>query len=100
VKRYWFLIQDGCRKITNCFKIGHSQVKHNNLSNKKGGTHFFWVSPQIANPQILGLIPQSRFAKPQVSEVLPVRKFVMINPQILNPQIFFMSQSANSKPQI
>ncbi len=24
----------------------------------------------------------------------------MINPQILNPQIFFMSQSANSKPQI
>ncbi len=28
---------------------------------------------------------------------IEIRKFIMLNPQILNPQIFFVSQSANRK---
>jgi hypothetical protein len=42
----------------------------------KVGTQIIFVSPQIANPQILGLIPQ-----------LKIRKFLKCaSPQIANPQ--------------
>jgi hypothetical protein len=44
--------------------------------------YYFFVIPQIANPQILWLTPQ-------ISEVYTspqIRKFVMVNPQIANPQ--------------
>jgi hypothetical protein len=41
------------------------------------GTQIFFVGPQIANPQILELIPQSQ-----------IRTFLMgASPQIANPQI-------------
>ncbi len=43
----------------------------------KVGTQIIFFSPQIANPQILGLIPQ-----------LKIRKFLKCeSPQIANPQI-------------
>jgi hypothetical protein len=45
---------------------------------KKGGRANFFVCPQIANPKILGLIPQSHN-----------RKFLMCaSLQMANPQIF------------
>jgi hypothetical protein len=53
----------------------------------KGEHGNFCVSPQITNPQILGLIPQ-----------LQIRKFLRCaNPHIANPQIFLESNSANRK---
>jgi hypothetical protein len=48
---------------------------------------YFFANPQIANSEILRLIPQSQ-----------IRKFVMINPQIANPQSSLVSQSANRNP--
>jgi hypothetical protein len=65
----------------------------------KGGHINFvkFVSPQITNQQILGLIPQShickflRYASPQIL------KFVMLDPQIENQQNSMVSKSANRK---
>jgi hypothetical protein len=46
----------------------------------KVGTQNIFVSPQIANPQILGLIPQLQIGKILRCTSLQIRKFVMINP--------------------
>ncbi len=89
------------------------------------GKQIFFVSPQMANPQILGLTPQSQvpkflkyaslqIANPQICNTysanpkyanllgVPVRKwqirkFAMIIPQIPNTVIYLVSQSANRK---
>jgi hypothetical protein len=56
----------------------------------KGGHANFFVSPQIANPQILEIIPQSqarKFLRCAMVHKSQIRKFVMINPQIAFPQI-------------
>jgi hypothetical protein len=55
----------------------------------KGGHAIFFVSPQSANLQILGLIPQSQVRKflRCASPHRKIRKFGMINPQIANSRI-------------
>ncbi len=78
----------------------------------KVDTHILFVSPQIANPQILS---HSAVANPQISEVCQsanyksanlkwsirrsqIRKFSWCpSPQITNSQISLVSQSANRK---
>jgi hypothetical protein len=52
------------------------------------GKLIFFVRPQIANPQIFGLIPQSQIRKFLRCSGPQILKFVMINPTIVNPQIF------------
>jgi hypothetical protein len=61
----------------------------------KVGTQIFFCKSEIANPQILGLIPQSQIRKFLRCASPQMRKFVTINPQIakiyclkkLSPQI-------------
>jgi hypothetical protein len=53
----------------------------------KGGHGNFFVCPQNANPQVLGLIPQSKISK----------LLRCANPQIANLQICKDSQIANRK---
>ncbi len=55
-----------------------------------GGHAIFFINPWIANPQIIGLIPQ-------ISKVYQSanRKFVIIIPQVANPQICPSLQIAN-----
>ncbi len=66
----------------------------------KKDTQTYFVSAQISNPQILGLILQSQSANFWGVPVRKsqIRKFVMINPQIAYPQISLVFQPANRKP--
>jgi hypothetical protein len=57
------------------------------------GKQIFFVSPQIANPQIT--IQQNFLGVP--ARKLQIRIFVRINPQIANPQMSLVSRSANRK---
>jgi hypothetical protein len=63
----------------------------------KGGNANFFVGPQIANPQILGLIPQS-----QIRKFLRCASPQIANPQIcyVNPQISLVSSLQIADPQI
>jgi hypothetical protein len=45
-----------------------------------------FLCPQIANPQILGFIPQSQVRKFLGCASPQIRKFAMINLEITNPQ--------------
>jgi hypothetical protein len=69
----------------------------------KGGHANLFVSPRVANPQILGLIQQyqiSKFLRCVSIRKSQIRKFVMINPHIANLQIFLgfpVSKSAICK---
>jgi hypothetical protein len=79
--------------------IAVTETKPSTSQALKVGTHILFVSPQIANLQILGLIPQSQS---QISEVCQSAndKFVMINPQVANQQISLVYQQHIANPQI
>ncbi len=61
------------------------------VKSTKVGAQILFVSPQVANPQTLELVPQSQIWCVPVRK-LQIRKFVMIN-----PQISLVSQSVKRK---
>jgi hypothetical protein len=64
----------------------------------KVGRQTFFVSSQIANPQILGLIPHksANFLGVPVRKT-QIRNYFTVSPQIANPQISSVFQPAHHK---
>jgi hypothetical protein len=62
-------------------KICHFRENSSRVEKYKGGKENLFANPQITNPQILGSFLNHKSANFWSA---PVRKFVMINPQIAN----------------